>query len=282
MKIGIGDYYINRLGTEKGAERMAELGITCLDLNLADTDSEYYKAKDDDFIDRLLTLKRSLAAHNIRVYQVHGPWRYPPKDFSDEERAERFEKMTKSLVAARHLGAKFVALHPLMPCGINPDTDPEKTMEINLSYYSALANVAASLGVIICLENMPFPDFSISTPAEVAELVRRLGHPNVKMCFDVGHANLFPTPIGQAIAEVGDLIAIIHVHDNDGTADSHLIPYSGSVDWGQVIEALYSVGYEGVFNLECAPSGDTPEALTASEGEMIKYSRLLSDSLDRI
>ena len=197
MKIGIGNYYIDRLGAKKGAERMAELGLACLDLNLSDTESEYYKAKDDDFIEKLMALKKVLSLKGITVHQVHGPWRFPTKDTTDEDRAERFEKMTKSLVAARHLGAKYVALHPLMPCGISPDTDPEKTMEINLAYYSALANVAASLGVIICLENMPFPDFSISTPAEVAELVRKINHPSVKMCFDVGHANLFPTPIGQ-------------------------------------------------------------------------------------
>ena len=58
MKIGIGNYYIDRLGAKKGAERMAELGLECLDLGLSDTESEYYKAKDDDFIEKLMPTTR--------------------------------------------------------------------------------------------------------------------------------------------------------------------------------------------------------------------------------
>ncbi len=43
----------------------------------------------------------------------------------------------------------------------------------------------------------------------------------------------------------------IHIHENAGTTDDHILPYErGMIQWGCVLAALVGIGYQGPFNLE--------------------------------
>ena len=103
------------------------------------------------------------------------------------------------------------------------------------------------------------------------------------MTFDTGHANMFDGSIGDKIRYAGDLIKIMHVHDNDGTADQHLNPYGGNIDWADLAEALFDIGYAGVLNLETNPvskkqleEGISDEEITKAEKSLAKTARLIA------
>lgn len=57
------------------------------------------------------------AAHRagITISQIHGPWQWPPHDSTDEERAERLDKMKKSVIICSLLGCQYMVVHPIMP-----------------------------------------------------------------------------------------------------------------------------------------------------------------------
>ena len=42
----------------------------------------------------------------------------------------------------------------------------------------------------------------------------------------------------------------LHVHDVDGTNDSHTLPYFGVVQWEKVMKALAEIGYTGDLTFE--------------------------------
>jgi len=42
----------------------------------------------------------------------------------------------------------------------------------------------------------------------------------------------------------------VHLHDNDGTEDEHLLPGMGTVPFDDVAAALVEVGFAGTFMLE--------------------------------
>ncbi|NLE26298.1 MAG: hypothetical protein GX625_13325 [Clostridiaceae bacterium] len=42
----------------------------------------------------------------------------------------------------------------------------------------------------------------------------------------------------------------LHLHDNDGTDDQHLIPGDGLIDWSVVIKKLCETNYPGAIALE--------------------------------
>ena len=234
---------------------MAEHGYDCLDFDLlANTEGEYYPKEEGMFELRLAKIRRAAEAAGLRVHQIHGPWRCPIQDSTEDDRAERFEKMSKALIGAKILGAKYMAIHPLMPYGVDEPVNADEVWQINKKFFSALANVGQSLGVYVCLENMPFTGFPISDVPTIVKLVKEINHPYLKICLDVGHANIFPLPIGEAVRCIGkDLLSIVHIHDNYGDGDTHNNPYDGSVDWGDFAEALFDIGFEGVCNLETSP-----------------------------
>ena len=42
----------------------------------------------------------------------------------------------------------------------------------------------------------------------------------------------------------------LHVHDNFGDNDAHTAPYTGTCDYGPVLEGLLAIVYNGCFTLE--------------------------------
>ena len=47
-----------------------------------------------------------------------------------------------------------------------------------------------------------------------------------------------------------DHVRVLHLHDNNGESDQHLIPGQGTIPWGEVFKALKEIGYSGDFTLE--------------------------------
>ena len=76
-------------------------------------------------------------------------------------------------------------------------------------------------------------------------------------CLDVGHANLTRRNIKEFVKTPGDRLTILHIHDNDGNEDLHMIPYSYLAttschvcDWKGFVEGLKEIGYKGVLAFE--------------------------------
>lgn len=275
MKTGIRNYYLDKYGLTEGAKIMAAHGYDAIDYNFQDTSTVYYTAREEDFLANMMTIKKALLKEGIKVNQIHGPWRVP-KDGTEDERADWFGKMAKALVMAKHLGAKYMAVHPLMPYGANSPKNPEEVYAINKKYYEALAKVGAGLGVTVCLENMPFRDFPLSSTESILGLIKDIDHPNLKVCFDTGHANILGESLGDSVRMLGDYLKILHVHDNDGESDTHLPPYEGIIDWADFAEGLYEIGFDGVMTLETEPSKYTGENSEENEKSLARIAKLIA------
>ena len=164
MKIGIEFNIFNsgycRYGDKKYI-KLKEHGFSCIDFNMSNTNTEIYNSPASDEL--LLHEKSSANDAGIEIYQAHGPWRSPPRDGTVEERAERMDKMKKSIRAASLLGCKNWVIHPLMPLGADDTVTGNETgtWDINLRFMKELLVTAKEYGVTICLENMPMTMFSI-------------------------------------------------------------------------------------------------------------------------
>ncbi len=275
MKTAIRNYYIDKYGVDAGAALMREDGYAAIDLQFTDTESIYYTAREEDFLELMYGLRKALKKEGIEVAQIHGPWQYPPRDKSEDDRAERFGKMTKAMVMAKHLGARYMAVHPLMPFGPESSESPEEVYLINKKYFEALARVGSGLGVAVCLENMPFKNFPLSSSESILKLIKDIDSPYLKMCYDVGHSHILGEDIYRVLKSISDELRIVHVHDNDGKDDLHLPPYEGSVDFSLLAEGLYDIGYDGVLSLETEPTKYGTEE-RASERKLAEIIKLIA------
>lgn len=243
--------------------KIKSFGFDYYDLNMSNTDQALYSDCEEDFCGYLKRERAQADKAGVRIWQVHGPWRYPPRDETKDDRAERLEKMKRSIRGAAILGASYWVIHPIMPFGVTDlvTNQASETRALNLEFMQKLLPTAKDEGITVCPENMPFPDFSLSSPAAIADLVEEINDPAFAMCLDTGHANIckdWHTP-AQAITEFGHLIKTLHVHDNHGRRDEHLAPFYGTIDWRAFSQAIRDSGFEGVISLECSPSGKLPK-----------------------
>ncbi len=261
MKIGIeSSAYFGITGAEDGIARLKKHGFQAVDYQLfVDTENELFAMSDAEFEQHLMRDGDLAAAMGIEISQSHGPWRYPPRDFNPEEREERFEKMARSLHGTRLLGCKYMVIHPIMPFGTGEQSDPQAFMDINREFFRQLCAVAKQEQVIICLENMPFPELPLSRPSEILAFVKEINSPWLRVCLDTGHCAVCSVSPADAVRELGaEYLRVMHVHDNSGARDNHWLPYYGVIDWPEFTKALHEIGFEGALSLECAVSRKLP------------------------
>ncbi|NLN05284.1 MAG: sugar phosphate isomerase/epimerase, partial [Clostridiaceae bacterium] len=177
---------------------------------------------------------------------------------TEEDRAERIEKMKKSIWGTSLLGCRCFVIHPIMPYGADKDPEPEKLLEMNYEFMSALLPTAKEHGVVICLENMPMTQLSLSRPTEILEFVKTINSEYMQVCIDTGHCAVFGESPADAVRLTGKYLKVLHVHDNNGKMDLHWLPYYGVIDWDDFNKALHEIGYDGWLSIETNVSRKLP------------------------
>ncbi len=272
MKTGIiSDAYLDRYGEVRGLAKLREHGYEAIDYqSFIRSDSPLFSMSAGEFEQTLSRLKKNADAAGIEIYQAHGHWRWPSMDFTQAQRAERFEKMSRAILGCELLGCHNLVVHPLMPYG-RCDLDAGVVREINAEFYTRLAGPAREHGVVICMENMPFRYQHLSRPTEMLGFVKALNDPNIRMCLDTGHCTIFGISPADAVREIGrEYLRAVHVHDNDGARDLHLLPGKGVIDWAELALSLQEIGFTGVFSLEtCVEKlAPTPEEWEKEEKKL--------------
>ena len=247
MRVGITNGPFNHLPLDQRYRRMREIGYDAVDQDLARTDEPYYA--DKAAMEAHCKAVRAAAEEaGIEISQVHGPW--PTDDTTEEKRAATLENMRLAVYGCHVLGAPYLIIHPQMPYGWGREDDAEFALRLTVDLMKALMPDCERYGVTLCLENMPMTAHRISTMDRIAEAVAMVDHPNAGICLDTGHVNVFGQSLGDAVHAAGKYLRTLHVHDNDGKADRHLLPYLGTADWESFTAALADVGFDGVMSLE--------------------------------
>ena len=271
MKIGITESSYRVYPKEIRYQKMKEHGFTCADYGMSNTEVAPYTLDDAEF-DAYLTEERRLAEDaGIVISQVHGPWRWPPQDATEEDRAERMEKMKRSIRGTAVLGCKNWIVHPIMPYGINElgTDDAQKTWDLNVVFMRELLACAKEHDIIICFENMPMPNFSLGSVDAIMRFVNEMNDDHFRVCLDTGHVNVFPGhTLYDAVHMIGDKLQTLHVHDNSGKSDEHRLPWLGTADWEGFGRALREIGFDGVFSYETGPAIALPVDLY---GDMLRF-----------
>ena len=240
-----------------------ELGYDCIDFQSFCHTENVFFGNQSDVSANLKLVRDACADAGLTVSQTHGPWRWPPRDSTKEERDERFEKMVRSLYGTAELGCRDMVIHPIMPFGDWQDPYPEAFMEMNLEFFGRLTEEAKKAGVVIDFENMPMPALSLATPSQILDFVKMIDSPYFRVCLDTGHCAVTKNDPADAVRMIGrEYLRVLHVHDNDGKGDFHWLPGTGVINWEEFSKALFDIGFEGVFSLE---TNVKPDGLGAEE-----------------
>lgn len=86
----------------------------------------------------------------------------------------------------------------------------------------------------ICLENVMEGE-----PEMLLSIVRQVNDPRLRLCLDVGHVNHYSQrPALEWMDSWGSALSHLHLHNNDGSADSHSGLQCGSLPMADIIRRI--------------------------------------------
>ncbi|MDI9497798.1 MAG: sugar phosphate isomerase/epimerase family protein [Bacillota bacterium] len=189
----------------------------------------------------------------ISFHQAHAPDGFC---FGSREERERLLLSTeRSIRACAMLGIDRMTVHAhsLPVSREQPGGGREDFFKANREYFASLLPLAADCGVYLMVENSSprhAPDYYLFDGRDMTDFLAYVNHPYLKICWDTGHANESDIDQYRAILEMGSELYGLHVQDNFGDADSHLMPMMGITNFSAVIQGLLDIDYRHDFALE--------------------------------
>ena len=160
-------------------------------------------------------------------YSIHAPARSVNiASVLQPIRKASVELVCESMSLAAACNASSVVFHP------GYYTFEEEYDKAVVSLKQSLAEIAAfseDIGIPCCVENMGNWGFFFLKSPEDLPLVG-----DTEFCLDIGHAH----ECGTLSAYLSVPFTQIHVHDNDGTSDTHLALGAGTIDIPAVMAAI--------------------------------------------
>jgi sugar phosphate isomerase/epimerase len=168
-------------------------------------------------------------------------------------RQDSLDEVKRALEVAEHIPFRYMVQH----LGIPGESFDRRKFDAAFASLELLGDFARVRGVDLLLENIPN---ELSTPERLLEFIRSTGLTDLRICFDVGHANLCGG-VEADLEPLRRLTVSTHIHDNDGQRDGHLFPFQGSVDWEGAMRALATEAPDLPLQLELRDYGEFPRPL---------------------
>lgn len=206
-----------------------------------------------DTLGTLLLVNALICTHtHLPVYPASVPFGAPDK------RTEA--AIEAGLRATSLLGARWAVMHPHFRS--------EKGMRAPGAwrrYMARYLKLAQSHGIGIALENRPgfpndpFRDIYGARYEELSAIADEFDDEHLGICWAPAHALLAQLDQKKALKAIGSRLKLIHLHDNHGTEDEHLLPFEGAVDWGELTASLQNAGYAGALTVAARRSDEEAE-----------------------
>jgi sugar phosphate isomerase/epimerase len=175
-------------------------------------------------------------------------------------------RLRQSLEFAAELGATHAVIHsPFIYLGqhftcYTPAASRRHMLDAVHTLLDTLLPFAEQIGCTLVLENI----FD-TNPHPLLDLVRSFASERVRLSLDTGHAFIMQQfggpPPDQWIYEAGELLAHLHLQDNDGFDDRHWALGRGNINWYALFRALRTLEQQPRLILEMQ---ETPDVLTSA------------------
>ena len=155
----------------------------------------------------------------------------------------------------------------------------EVAREGNAKALSDILEHIKDTDVVVCLENL-ITSPAVNTVEGLMYFIERFNSKNLGICLDTGHLNINDKDQAAFIRRAKNHIKALHLADNEGERDQHLMPYGkGSVDFKTVISEMKAINYQGLYNLEIPGETNAPFEI---RGYKLDYLQKIMKYLDEV
>ena len=151
------------------------------------------------------------------------------------KRLQMLDEIKRALDIAEIVPFRYLIQH----IGVKDEEYEPRKIDAAFSALEEINLFARQRGVEVLLENFP----NALSSAERLLMFLETTHLDLNIRFDTGHANM-REGVETAYRLLKSRIRSTHVHDNNGTEDSHLFPLAsdgGTIDWTRAMNTLRSV-----------------------------------------
>lgn len=251
-----GDYSAYALPQADILKRIKAAGFRYADYNFGPDYTQRNGVYSENFQDHFHTISKTADEIGIKLIQAHSPMGTPLAD----EDGSFLEDTLRCVDACGAWDIKNLVVHSGYVRGLSR----EQTLERNKKFFMPLLERAERYGVNILVENFNKMHIEnlywIDNAPDLLQMINCVNHPLFHAVWDVGHANMQEMPQDDALRLLGDHVRALHIQDNMGDRDSHLVPFLGTLNMDAVMNGLIDIGYKGYFTFEVgaffAPSKD--------------------------
>ena len=173
---------------------------------------------------------RDIEASGARKVMIHGPFtEIIPASIDHLMREMGMKRMNQAYDVAAHFGLKKMVVHTgWMPFMYFKSYQAEKGAEFWQEFMADKPD-----DFIITVENVLEDE-----PFMMTDMMKRIADPRIRLCLDVGHAHAMTMKeyeVTDWIRELGPYVSHFHLHNNDGTGDSHSAFDEGTMDMKEVL-----------------------------------------------
>ncbi len=238
-----------RFSPAEMARRLKKLGFQGFDFCF----NEYVDIMPADSRERIISELREQAERlDLSVDMCHLPF-YNKKDARANDPELYYGLVKAGIDGAALLGVKNGVIHAKHIHTTVDKADKEAMFKETVEFMTPVAEYAAKKGVRLAFENLSNykrAEGAYRFCTEIEDVCRVADYFSSGVCFDFGHANSMGLDQGNALRMIGSRLTAIHVNDNNGKSDEHLLPFFGNIDWSDAMQGLRDTGYSGNFNFE--------------------------------
>ncbi len=235
MQKGVFTWLGYQIPTDRLLKSIREAGFHSIMLDW----TNWYDVEDrsDNYID--------LAHHiGLEIENVHLPFKSVNKIWLDSITGEEIASLLrKDIIQAAERSIPVLVIH-------SANNNPPPVSQIGLNRIHSLIETALDANVRLAFENLHTLEplqaiFESESPARAG------------MCYDIGHNHCY-TRDNSLLSRYSDRISAVHLHDNDGYQDLHLIPFQGTINWEAEMKTLAKTAYKGSITLEISGYAKEP------------------------
>ena len=256
--------YTMRFGPEVSLKILADAGFESCDYSLTqnaikwdepsltDPTSPEFKA----YFENIANIAKE---NKIEIGMTHAPYCMVFRS-NHEEYALNLERTIRAIYATKLLECPYIVAHPVLHPDFNNGQNPERALQANIDYFKCLVPALKETGVVVCIENLywgerkdPKIPNSCTTPEQLIKIIDTLNEtygPCFAACLDTGHATISGQDSIEFVEKLGDRLRVLHIQDNYGVLDNHVVPGKGVINWTAFMKTFKASGYQGTFNFE--------------------------------
>ena len=215
---------------------------------------EYPRGPLDYSQEAILHMAKSAKEFNLPL-QVHAPYQNVElADINPRIREASVESVKDGIEFARKINARIVTMHLGTTSKMLLSRSNSLVHKTLLDSIAGLVEYAEVRDVTIAIENVPLTSSAWGQALgekadELIDIIKEVRAKNIGITFDVGHANVRGDPVDFAI-KFAPYIVNVHLHDNDGSSDQHLVIGEGRVNFPRILSIFKNASYSGALVLE--------------------------------